>query len=185
MQKVPSHKKKLRLQAKETIKNLVSDKQLFYQRQQKLVERIESLPEFQKAKNILTYYPLDDEFDLTSLIISNENKNWFLPRPIGKSIMLMFQVENMHELIDVRFGVKAPKSSNQTILPSEIDLFIVPALSFDKQGYRLGRGAGYYDRLLSIASKKSKSIGVIFEELLLDELPHEAHDVKLDKVLTM
>lgn len=183
MQKVSDQKRELRLQAKETIARIVSDKQAFYERQQKLVDAIEKLPEFQKARNVLTYYPLEDEYDLTALVISHESKNWFLPRPIGKSIMLMFQIENMHELIDVRFGVKAPKSTSKVIQPEEVDLFIVPGLSFDKNGYRLGRGAGYYDRMLAKANPKAKSIGIIFEELMQDQLPVDDHDMKLDKVL--
>jgi 5-formyltetrahydrofolate cyclo-ligase len=65
---------------------------------------------------------------------------------------------------------------------TEISGFIIPGLGFDKSGYRLGRGGGYYDRTLK-NSKKNK-LGVCFEVSLLNDLPFEDHDVRCDKIIT-
>ena len=63
-----------------------------------------------------------------------------------------------------------------------IDGFVIPGLSFDKTGHRLGRGKGYYDRAL--AGFNGKKIGVCFNVSVCEELPHESHDVAVDKIVT-
>lgn len=178
-------KEELRQQAKNKIQNLLVDREDFYNRQRDLIEKIELSPSFKKAHTVLTYFPLDDEFDLCSMIISNPNKRWVLPRPIGKGIMLLFEVSELYDLKDVKFGIKAPPATNTFVKPSEIDLVIIPALGYDSDGYRLGRGGGYYDRLLAKLPAKCKSIGVIHEELMIVKLPRAAHDRAVDKVISV
>lgn len=177
------HKKELRAKAKKTLVKLLANREDFYSRQQKLIEEIEFSSEFKKAKTILIYYPLSDEFDLTSLVISNPDKQWVLPRAIGESRMLLFEAGELFNLIDCRHGTKAPPSTNKLFKPSDLDLVIVPALMFSKDAYRLGRGGGYYDRLLSQVSKRCKTIGVCFNELIVDKLPEDEHDIPVSRVI--
>jgi len=63
-----------------------------------------------------------------------------------------------------------------------IDLYIIPGVAFDKQGNRLGRGGGFYDKLLF--GKNSFKIGLAFEIQIVDTVPHEAHDIPMDFVVT-
>jgi 5-formyltetrahydrofolate cyclo-ligase len=175
-------KDELRNQAKAKVLNLISNRSDFYERQAHLINQIELSSFFKKAKTILSYYPLGDEFDLSSMIISNTDKRWVLPRPIGNGIMLLFEVFELHELKETRFFIKSPPATNPLVNPKDIDLVIIPALGFDNEGYRLGRGGGYYDRLLPKLSSKAKTIGVIASELMINKLPREAHDKPVDKV---
>ncbi|MCF7806365.1 MAG: 5-formyltetrahydrofolate cyclo-ligase [Simkaniaceae bacterium] len=66
---------------------------------------------------------------------------------------------------------------------SLIDTILVPGLAFDKKGFRLGYGLGYYDQQLAMLDEKLK-IGVCFKEQLIDQLPNEPHDVPVDKVFS-
>jgi 5-formyltetrahydrofolate cyclo-ligase len=64
-----------------------------------------------------------------------------------------------------------------------LDLMLIPGVGFDRQGNRLGRGAGYYDRFLSSMPNRPFLVGLAFQEQLLDEVPTERHDVPMDIVL--
>jgi len=179
-------KAELRQIAKEKLEEIFADKSAFYSRQNRLIEKLELSPEFRRAKTILSYYPMAAEFDLMSLIISNPDKQWVLPRPIGKGIMLLFEVYNLHDLVtSTQYRILVPPATNTLIKPEQLDLVIIPGLAFDKNNYRLGRGAGYYDRLLEKLKKDCVSLGVVAEELLLGELPVEQHDKKMTKILSV
>jgi 5-formyltetrahydrofolate cyclo-ligase len=104
-----------------------------------------------------------------------------MPRAIGDGIMLLFSFETFDELIDGKYGVKVPPATNHLVHKSEIDLVIVPSLMFDKRGYRLGRGGGYYDRLLT--DMRAKTVGVCLAELMLEVLPKDEHDIAVDYVV--
>ncbi len=77
-----------------------------------------------------------------------------------------------------RYGIPAPTEP----WDGAIDLMLVPALAFDKSGARLGRGGGYYDRAL--AEHTGRSIGVIREAFVVEQLPTEPHDKKVDAIIT-
>lgn len=183
--KTQNHSKHdLRIVAKEELLRFFLNRDKVFERQNKIISEIEMNSEFKKAKNILIYYPLADEFDLSSLIISNPHKNWILPRVIGKGIMLLFEIDELHLLRDSKFG-KVPAATNKLYKPSELDMVIIPGLAFDKKGYRLGRGLAYYDRLLSKLHNKTQSLGIIIKELVYDYLPVEEHDKPVKKIIAV
>jgi 5-formyltetrahydrofolate cyclo-ligase len=82
-----------------------------------------------------------------------------------------------------RFGIVEPHPAAPTIKPESVDLILVPAIACDHQGYRLGYGGGFYDRLLSdpIWSAK-RAIGIVFESARLPQLPHDSWDQPLSAV---
>lgn len=84
-------------------------------------------------------------------------------------------------LVTNRWGVSEPLTG-ALVLPSELDCVIVPGLAFDKRGYRLGYGKGFYDRFL--ADLNVPTIGVCFSQFLLDELPFDVYDVPVSSVVT-
>jgi 5-formyltetrahydrofolate cyclo-ligase len=178
-------KQDLRLQAKEKIQSLIADREDFYQRQSQLIEKIELSSLFKKSHTILSYFPLDDEFDLSSMIISNPHKRWVLPRPIGKGIMLLFEVYELHDLKEAKFSLKVPPATNPLVQPAEIDLAIIPALGYDTDGYRLGRGGGYYDRLLAKLPASARTLGVIPRELMLSSFQRQDHDKPVEKIIAI
>jgi 5-formyltetrahydrofolate cyclo-ligase len=70
------------------------------------------------------------------------------------------------------------------VTPDQVDLFLVPGLAFTASGARLGRGGGYYDRLLPCRSPRSTALGLCFALQLFDEIPGEPHDHDVDAVIT-
>ncbi|HZL12624.1 MAG TPA: 5-formyltetrahydrofolate cyclo-ligase, partial [Verrucomicrobiae bacterium] len=81
-----------------------------------------------------------------------------------------------------KFGIREPKASCAEILLIEFDLILVPGIAFDLHGNRLGRGQGFYDRLL--AEFRGTKIGIAFDEQISTEVSAEAHDVRVDFILT-
>lgn len=88
------------------------------------------------------------------------------------------------DLAAARFGVWEPKLGNRKPFPLEkIDLVLVPGIAFDRQGYRLGHGHGYYDRFLSRMDDSVPSIGLCYDFQLVARLPRAAHDHPVHRVL--
>lgn len=90
-------------------------------------------------------------------------------------------IEN--ETIISTFGIREPKKEFiRKVDKNEIDLVIVPGVAFDKEGYRLGYGGGFYDRFLS--NLNCTSIGIAFELQIFNCIPKEDHDIKLDYIVS-
>ncbi len=139
-------------------------------------EKISNLKEFQQAKNVMIFYPLEFEINLLSLI--SEDKNFYLPRINGENLeVCTYQKGDTLNLS--KFKTQEPLT--KAISPNTLDLIIVPALMVDKNNYRLGYGKGFYDRLISQTS--AKTVLPIAKELLVENLPTEPHDKKIDIVI--
>lgn len=141
---------------------------------------IERLDVFKKAKNILLYNSLPDEIGTKRAIESWEKtKNVFLPRVNGNDIeILRYDRDN---IFVGAFGIEEPAGNNIFDM-KEIDLAIIPGIAFDKTGNRIGRGKGYYDRLL--VGSDIVTIGIGYDCQLVDQIPVEPHDVSVDIVVT-
>jgi 5-formyltetrahydrofolate cyclo-ligase len=93
------------------------------------------------------------------------------------------RVENLAaEIVSGQFGIREPGAACPEISLERLDLILVPGVAFDLAGRRLGRGKGYYDRLLAKAA--GLKCGVAFDEQIVDAVPAAAHDVKMDFILT-
>lgn len=142
--------------------------------------QLECTPAFMLAQNILMYHSLPDELSTISFLRKwKDRKNFFLPRVNGVNLDLLPYIES--ELEKGAYDIEEPTGSD-TANVDDIDLMIIPAVAFDRQGNRLGRGKGFYDRLL--ASSRATKIGVGYEFQLMDEIPSEAHDVPMNMVIT-
>ena len=107
-----------------------------------------------------------------------------LPRVAGKNEPLIFhRWVKGYELIKGSYGVSEPAPDWPVAEP---DIFLVPLLAFDKQGYRLGYGGGYYDRTLSVqrAKRSVTAIGVAFSGQEVAHVPHETSDQRLNGIVT-
>lgn len=139
------------------------------------------LPEWRDAKNILFYHSLPDELPTIAALEENSsNKTLFLPKVNGNTLDI--HLYNPNELTIGSYNIKEP-NDQEVISPEFIDLVIVPGIAFDKQFNRLGRGKGYYDRILSQTVNATK-IGIGFDFQLLDIIPAESHDIKMDIIIT-
>ncbi|MCM1490073.1 MAG: 5-formyltetrahydrofolate cyclo-ligase [Muribaculum sp.] len=142
--------------------------------------QLEKTAAFMMAQNILMYHSLPDELSTISFLKKwKDRKNFFLPRVNGVNLDLLPYIES--ELERGAFDIEEPQGSELANV-EDIDLMIIPAVAFDRRGNRLGRGKGFYDRLL--ATSRATKIGVGYEFQLMEELPSEKHDVPMDMVIT-
>ena len=144
-----------------------------------LCDRVKALGQWQEARCVLLYYPMNDEIDVRSLLEDalQTGKRVLLPVVHGEELLL---VEYSRTMRRGALGVQEPVGEPCDNL-QDIDLVVVPGRAFDASGHRLGRGKGYYDRLLTRMT--AYRIGVCFPCQMLDEVPFEEHDVLMDKVL--
>lgn len=129
------------------------------------------------AKNVLIYYPLRYELNLLALL--DDEKNFYLPRVCGENLQIC-PFKKGDKLVVSSFNICEPCSNS--INPRNLDLVVVPALMADKFGFRLGYGGGFYDRFL-FENNTVKTILPIAKELIIEELPHEEFDIKIDEII--
>jgi 5-formyltetrahydrofolate cyclo-ligase len=149
-----------------------------------LCERLK--PQLQSARTILFFAPLADELDLWPLLeeLAPAGKVVALPwfDPATQSYRARRVKTLADEIVTGNFGVREPASSCPEISLETFDLVLVPGVAFDLSGNRLGRGKGYYDRLLARASGIKCGVGHDFQ--LLEKIPAGPHDAKVNHVLT-
>jgi 5-formyltetrahydrofolate cyclo-ligase len=132
--------------------------------------------DFQSAETILTYMPMRGEVDLRSLLADFPEKCWLLPRiPRGEDGRMVFHEYDPNNLIVHPYGMAEPAPYLPQVPADGIQLVLAPGLAFDRSGWRLGYGGGYYDRFLQ--GFTGISVGVTFHVLLLEHLPHGEYDV--------
>lgn len=148
---------------------------------QKIWEQLESLPDFAAARTILLYSSIDGEVPTRDFIERwSMAKTIVLPKVAG-DILILKQYASDHLQQGYR-SIMEPTDEAPELSPDKVDLAIIPGMAFDKQGHRLGRGKGYYDRLLP--SMSCPKVAVAFDYQLLDYVPTEEHDVLMDIVIT-
>lgn len=141
---------------------------------------LEQTAAFLLADRILMYHSLADELPTHSFLRKwAGRKHFYLPRVNGVNLEILPYEETRLELGS--FHIEEP-TGNNTVEPDQIELMVIPAVAFDRRGNRLGRGKGFYDRLLQ--SARATKVGVGYEFQLMDEIPTEPHDVPMDIVIT-
>ena len=161
---------------------------------QQIQNRVESWPSFQEAETVLFYSAFRNEVCLGSLTEKYPRKRWYLPkveqpRPEQDKRLGFYRFSRQTKMFPGAYGVLEPASCERFI-PSQDDppfLIFVPGLLFDKRGYRLGYGKGYYDRFLQGLSQQGIphiSVGLVPDALCIDELPFEPHDIPVQWVVT-
>lgn len=138
---------------------------------------------FQTAERILTYMPIHTEIDLRSLLSAYPQKRWLLPRIIpGEVGHMVFHQYDPDHLIVHPFGMAEPAPHLLEIPAVEIQLVLAPGLAFDRSGWRLGYGGGFFDRFLKDFG--GVSVGVVYRNLLLNTIPHGRYDVPMSWLVT-
>lgn len=146
----------------------------------RVFDRLEQSAAFQLADHILMYHSLPDELSTHEFIDRwAGRKHFFLPRVNGLNLEIL--PYDKSRLATGAFLIEEPEGSD-TVNVNEIELIVVPAVAYDKKGNRVGRGKGYYDRLLS--ESKATKIGVGYDFQLVDDIDAEPHDIAVDVVIT-
>lgn len=180
MNNLYEEKKLLRKQIRAQLKMLSADEA---ERQANSVfAQIEGMDGFRRARVLLAFWSLPDEVHTHTFVARwAEKKRVLLPVMVGEGLELRefgglaaLQTSNA-------FGVAEPLTGG-LVHPSEVDFAIVPGLAFDAAGHRLGRGKGYYDRLLP-QLQRALTVGVGYSFQLLEHVPAEPHDVAVGGVV--
>lgn len=139
---------------------------------------IEATPEFLQANSILLYYSLPDELPTHEVLQRwHRNKHIYLPRVKGDDLEIVAYNGTLNE--DNEFHIGEPVGLSLNIVP---DMIIVPAVALDTRCHRMGRGRGYYDRMLQ--NSGSFKLGVALDCQLVENVPCEPHDQPLDAIAT-
>ncbi|HKQ38929.1 MAG TPA: 5-formyltetrahydrofolate cyclo-ligase [Verrucomicrobiae bacterium] len=142
-----------------------------------ICERIRSLDAWQDARSVLLFVPTVHEPDISPLM--NEGKRVSLPK-FNAQLGQYDAREVLGELARGQFGILEP--SADCPVTKALDLILAPGVAFTWDGRRLGRGKGYYDRLL--AQLKAVKIGVCFDWQIVPAMPRDVHDVLMDYIIT-
>lgn len=150
----------------------------------KIFDTIAGLPMWAASQTVFVYISVANEPDTRRLIALalQQGKRVCVPRCGGPGAMHARQLLHMNELHIGAYGIPEPDATAPLVLPEELDLVIVPCLACDKQGNRLGHGAGYYDRYLKQTS--AHKVCLCYGSMLQQALPVTTHDVAMDLVFT-
>ncbi len=150
-----------------------------------IVKKIVNLPEYIKAKTVLSYHPLEGEVNVREVTKKalDDGKKVYLPKTYGKNERRMdfIRYDNFSQLTKGDFGVMVPEAGELFLGGGAF--VIVPGAAFDRKGNRMGYGKGYYDGFFGKQTMLIKA-GVCFEGLLYDDIPVDCHDVRMDMVIT-
>jgi 5-formyltetrahydrofolate cyclo-ligase len=145
-------------------------------------ERLEQTDIFRSSTDILIYWSMDDEVQTPPLIEKwHSVKRFYLPSVQGDILVVKRYTGSRMLTQGEQFGIPEPEGEAVSDL-SPITLVIVPGRAFDKQGHRLGRGRGFYDRLLPLLPHAVKA-GACFDCQKLPSVPTDENDIKMDFII--
>jgi 5-formyltetrahydrofolate cyclo-ligase len=149
-----------------------------------LCERLKA--QMPSAHTILFFAPLPDELDIWPVLEQSLALGTTCALPFfdaEKNFYGAKEIKNLAtDIVLAKFDLREPVENCAEIPLDKLDLVLVPGMAFDRHGNRLGRGRGFYDRLLQAAS--SVKCGICYDRQLLENIPAEAHDARVDFILT-
>ncbi|MBI4632525.1 MAG: 5-formyltetrahydrofolate cyclo-ligase [Deltaproteobacteria bacterium] len=154
----------------------------------RIFERFTRLDEARICSTMMAFLHFGTEV-ITDTIIAwgwREGKRVAVPlcQPETKQLIIS-AIETFDDVEPGYFGVREPKKHLlKPLEKSQIDLVLVPGVAFDRRGYRVGYGGGYYDRFLSAIGKDVPKIGLVFASQLIEAVPADSHDLPVDKIIT-
>jgi 5-formyltetrahydrofolate cyclo-ligase len=152
-----------------------------------IVKRLVDLEEIRRASTLMVYLAFGSEVFTDGLILWGwgEGKRVAVPlcRPESRELTAC-RIDGFDELTSGHYGIREPKKGFLRPVPrGEIEAVVVPAVAFDRRGYRVGYGGGYYDRFLPEAPQAAR-IGAAFALQIVAEIPADPYDVTVDRIVT-
>lgn len=142
--------------------------------------KLEQTAAFKVADRILMYHSLPDELSTHGFIERwADDKHFYLPRVNGINLDIL--PYDRSRLALGAFHIEEPQGDD-TVSPDTIELVVVPAVAYDRNGNRVGRGKGFYDRLL--CDTRAVKIGVAYDFQLVDDIDADEHDIPVDYIIT-
>ncbi|MEA2054357.1 MAG: 5-formyltetrahydrofolate cyclo-ligase [Candidatus Thermoplasmatota archaeon] len=157
-----------------------------FERSNLVMSNIYGMEDFVKAEVVLPYISFGTEVNTHGLIRSLiGNKKVLVPVVTDrkKREIILSELRDWKELSSGAYGILEPrKGYARERGANEVDISIIPGIAFDTDGNRIGYGGGYYDKLLKrVAGIK---VGIAYDFQVLERIPNEGHDVRVDKVVT-
>lgn len=156
-----------------------------------LFEFLEGAPRGSYSENVHCYVSTGAEVDTRQIIarLLEAGKKVFVPLMGRGSRVTQIQILGMHELIPGKMGILEPKpeivaTQGRHVEAREVGLYLVPGVAFDRFGYRLGYGKGFYDRLLAQVNPSATKVGLCFSAQVVDSIPRFEHDIPVDVLVT-
>ena len=149
--------------------------------------RLMSLDVCREARTVFAFAAMSDEVQLYSFMEKAlaEGKRVAVPLIVGKGVMEAVRVRALSDLAPGAFDIPTVREDRREIVdPKSFDCVLVPGAAFSRTGARLGLGAGFYDRFLSEKAPQAQRIAVAFSCQLMEDIPVEAHDVKMQWIVT-
>ena len=158
---------------------------------QNILEQFHESKFYKEATNIFVYISYDSEIN-TRLIINKalkDNKKVYVPRTEFETrIMDAVEIKSFDNLIKSNYGILEPSKNEPCIDPNELDLIVVPGVAFDRNGGRMGYGAGFYDRYFKKITKDNieriTKLALAYCFQVLDKVPMNEQDVPVDFIIT-
>jgi 5-formyltetrahydrofolate cyclo-ligase len=144
------------------------------------------MPIFQTSQTIMVYMALSHEVQTAALIAAarQHQKRIVIPVVKGRELVVVVCPTEAVQLQPGPYGILEPREVHPSVPPREIDCVFVPGVGFDVRGARLGFGQGYYDRFLSQLPSTTAYGGLAFHLQIVPCVPHMAHDVRMQFVVT-
>lgn len=154
-----------------------------------IISRLLGRPEFSDARSVLAYISFRQEVETAGLlqtVLAGGQKLYVPVTDWNRKEILVSQLLNYpDDLTAGRFGLLEPKEDCQRLgVPGDVDLAVVPGVAFDERGYRLGYGAGFYDRFLAALPASALKIGLGYEQQIVPSVYPQGHDQPVDLVIT-
>ena len=146
---------------------------------------------YRDAKNIFIYISYDSEINTKEIINKAliDNKKIYVPRTEFKTrLMDAVEIISLDNLIESEYGILEPSIEEPHIEPNELDLIVVPGVAFDRNGGRIGYGAGFYDRYFKKINKdnikKIQKLALAYDFQILEKVPMNEQDVPVNYIIT-
>jgi 5-formyltetrahydrofolate cyclo-ligase len=157
------------------------------EKSRKACQNLTSTPQFQSASGIMMYLSLPHEVDTSEAILHA----WQLGKTVSvpkiswqQRHMIPVEINTLETDFSTEVGGLRNPTKGVPMPFEEIDLVVTPALGFDKEGNRLGRGGSYYDRFFCNSKLKALKCGFAFSEQMVESVPATEHDVPVDFLVT-
>lgn len=179
-------KKELRKEIKKRFSENLSDNK---KKSELICKKIVSLEEYAQSDIIFAYMALEDEVDLSGVIKKSfeDNKKIAIPKITDDYQNMEFYFINENEYLllkNGKYGILEPLDTNPVDFLNKKSLFLVPGRAFTKNGKRLGRGKGFYDKYFSSQNLMNViKIGICFDFQIFDDVPVDKNDILMDKII--
>lgn len=150
---------------------------------QSILRQILELKEFQEADTIFCYVSTEDEVNTWPILgfALKQGKRVGVPICIKKGLMEVREIQSFEDLEHGYYGIMEPKKDCKVLSKNEVQLGIIPCVSADIHGNRLGHGAGFYDRYLE--DTKFLKVLLCWKNLMCESIPMDSYDIQMDTVI--